>query len=56
MNSGEIVQVQGPKKWLILGVSLTHLVESTDLFFLEAEIVGNDFQWDVLKIMRQIKN
>ena len=27
------VHVRGPKKWLILGVSLTHLVESKDLFF-----------------------
>ena len=44
------------KKWLILGVSLTHLVESRDLFFLEAEIVDNIFQWDVLTNMRQIKS
>ena len=48
-----IGQVIGPEKWLILGVSLTHLVE---LFFLEAEIVDNIFQWDVLKNMRQIKS
>ena len=34
---------------LILGVSLTHLVESRDLFFLEAEIVDNIFQWNVLR-------
>ena len=33
----------GPKKWLVLGVSLIHLVESRDLFFLEAEIVDNIF-------------
>ena len=33
----------GAKKWLILGVSLTHLVESRDLLFLEAEIVDNIF-------------
>ena len=41
------------KKWLILGVSLTHLVESRDLLFLEAEIVDSIFQLDVLKNMRQ---
>ena len=36
---------------------MTHLVESKDLvFFLEAEIVDNIFQWDVMKTMRQIKN
>ena len=46
----------GPKKWLILGVSLTHLVESRDLFFLKAEIIDNIFQWDVLKNMQQIKS
>ena len=51
-----LVQVPGPKKWLILRVGLTHLVESRDLFFLEAEIVNNIFQWDVLKNMRQIKS
>ena len=51
-----IVQVPGPKKWLILGVSLTHLVEGRDLFFPEAEIVDNIFQWDVLKNIRQIKS
>ena len=50
-----LVQMPGPKKWLTLGVSLTHLVESRDLFFLEAEIVDNTFQWDVLKNMQQIK-
>ena len=44
------------KKWLIIGVSLTHLVESRDLFFLEAEVVDNIFQLDVLKNMRQIKS
>ena len=43
------------KNWLILGVSLTYLVESRYLFFLEAEIVDNIFQWDVLKNMRRIK-
>ena len=32
-----LIQVPGPKKWLILGVNLTHLVESRDLFFLEAD-------------------
>ena len=46
----------GPKKWVILGVSLIHLVESRDLFFLEAEIVDNIFQLDILKNMRQIKS
>ena len=46
----------GQKKWLILGVSLTHLAESRDPFFLEAEIVDSIFQWDVLKNMRQIKS
>ena len=44
------------KKWIILGVSLAHLVESRDLFFLEAETVDNIFQWDVLKNMRKIKS
>ena len=44
------------KKWLILGVSLIHLVESRDLFFLKAEVVDNNLQWDVLKNMRQIKS
>ena len=39
----------------MLGVGLTHLVESRDLFFREAEIVDNIFQWDVLKNMRQLK-
>ena len=55
-GNSRIVQVPGPKKWLILGVSLTHLVESRDLFFLEVEIVGNIFQWDVLKNMWWIKS
>ena len=32
------------KKWLISGVSLTRLVESRDLFFLEAKVVDNVFQ------------
>ena len=50
-----VVQVLGPKKWLILGVNLTHLVESRYLFFLEAEIVDNIFQWDVVKNMLQLK-
>ena len=44
------------KKWLILGVSLTDLVKSRDLFLLEAEIFDNIFQRDVLKNMRQIKS
>ena len=51
-----IVQVPGPKKWLISGVSLTHLVENKDLRFLEAEKVDNIFQLDVLKNMRRIKS
>ena len=46
----------GPKKAFILGVSLTHLVESRDLFFLEAEVVDNIFQWDALKNIGQIKS
>ena len=45
-----------PGPWVILGVSLTHLVKSRDLCFLEAEIVDNIFQWDVLKNLRQIKS
>ena len=40
---------------LNLGVSLSHLVESRDLFFFVAEIADNIFQWDVLKNMQQIK-
>ena len=51
-----MVQVPGPKKWPTLEVSFTHLVESRDLFFLEAEIVDNIFQWNVLKNMRQINS
>ena len=51
-----LVQVPGPKKWPTLGVSLTHLVESRDLFFLEAEIVDNIFQWDVMKNIQWIKS
>ena len=35
---------------------MTHLVESRNLFFLEAKIVDNIFQWDVLKNMQQIKS
>ena len=46
----------GPKKWLILKVSLTYLVEDRDLFLLEVETVDNIFQWDVLKNMLQIKS
>ena len=38
-----------------LGVSLIHLVESRNLFFLETKVVDNIFQLDVLKNMRQIK-
>ena len=52
----QFVQVSEPKKWLILGVSLTHLVERRYLFFREAEISDNIFQWDELKNMRQIKS
>ena len=47
-----IVQVPGPRKWLILGVRLTHLVESSDLFFLGAEVVYSIFQLDLLKNTR----
>ena len=46
----------GPKKWLILEVNLTHLVQRRDLFFLEAEIVDKNIQWHVLKNMQQIKS
>ena len=35
---------------------MTHLVESRDPFFLEAEMVDNIFQWDVLKNMPRIKS
>ena len=44
------------KKRLILGLCLNHLVESRDLFYLEAEIVDNIFQWRVLKNMWQMKS
>ena len=50
-----VVLVPGPKRWLILEVSLTHIVESRHLLFLEAEIIDNIFQWDVLTNMRLIK-
>ena len=43
----------GPKRWLIFGVSLISLVESSDLFFLEARIID---QWDKLKNMWQIRS
>ena len=43
------------KKWLTLGVNLTHLIESRYLFFLKSEVVDNIFQWEVLKIRWQIK-
>ena len=36
--------------------SLTHLVESRDLFLIEAEVVDNIFQWDALKNVQQIKS
>ena len=49
-----LVQVPGQKKWLILGVSLSQVVESRDQFFLEAEVVDNISQLDVLKNMRQV--
>lgn len=51
-----IVQVPRPKKWLILGVGLTHLVESREVIFLEVDIADNIFQWDVPKNMRPKKN
>ena len=44
------------KKWLILEFGLTHLLESIDLFLLDAELVDNIFQWDVLKNMRQLRS
>ena len=44
------------KKCLILRVNLTHLVESRDIFFLEAEIVDSTFQWNVLKNIWQKKS
>ena len=34
-----------PKKWLILGISLAHLLKSGGLFFLETEIADKTFQW-----------
>ena len=37
-------------------MSLSHLVESGELFILEAEIIGNISQSDVLKNMRQMKS
>ena len=40
----------------LIWVSLIHLAESRSLFFLEAEIVNNIFQWDAIKNMRQIKS
>ena len=55
LSSSFVVQVPGPKKWLILGIGLIHLVERRYLFLLEAEVAENIFQLDVLKNMRQIK-
>ena len=57
-HSNYVVNCLGAKtkKWLILGVSFTHLVQSRDPFFCEAEIVDNIFQWDVPENMQQIKN
>ena len=52
----KLVKVPGQNKWLILGVSLTHLVESRNMSFPEAELVDNIFEWDVLKNMRQIES
>ena len=50
-----LVQVPGSKKWRIFGVGLTHLVESGEMtFFLEVDIVGNIFQWDILKTLQQL--
>ena len=42
--------------WLILGFSLTHSAESSNLFRLEAEVVDNIIQWDVLQNMLHIKS
>ena len=50
MRAAVVVQVPGPIKWPILGVSSTHFVERRYLF-LEAEIVDNIFRQDVLKTM-----
>ena len=45
------------KKWLILGATLTHLLrKQRPVFSLEEKIVDNIFQWDLLKIMPQIKS
>ena len=43
----------GTKMWLILGVSLTHLVKNRDLFLLEVEIVDN-ISMECIKNMRHI--
>ena len=44
----------GPKVWLILGVSLTDLVERRHLSFPEAEVLDNIFQFDVLKNIKYV--
>ena len=51
-----IVQVPGSKKCLILGVGLTHLVESWDTLYKLLEGVSYVVEWDVLKVMRPNKN
>ena len=56
MMSIILVQVPGPEKEFISGVSLIHSSESRCLSFLEAGKVNNIFQWDVLKNRRQIKS
>ena len=52
----KLVQGPGSKKCLILGVSLTHLVESWDPLYKLLQGVSYVVGWDVLKIMRPTKN
>ena len=50
-----MVQEPGSKKCLILGVRLTHLVESWDPLFKLLQGVSYVVGWDVLKIMQPNK-
>ena len=43
-----------PKMWPTLGVSPTDLVERRHLFFFEAEVLDNIFQFDVLKNIKYV--
>ena len=43
-----LVHVPGPKSGLFWSKVVSHLVESRDPYCLEAEVVDNVFQWDVL--------